>query len=510
MKALKGLLIYIGIALAMVLGVCVLLFAGMYFFPTFRIAGIGIVHKSKTVVNEEIDFSNYSNFDNIELTIGSKRVNVEIVPTEEKFTYTLQQDVFGIVYDMTEYAVIKTISQTDNTIKVNLNVTEPNGLWADNNSELKICLPKNHKYNAIINTNKGQVNIDSCSLNSLNVTTTSGNVSLTNCGELINDERYLILDALNLSTDTGNFDLSSVSNLTVNSVIKLNANDGDFNFGNIKAGLDIAGTGVRLTAKTISTSEDGFRFISENGFFKIDKIITGIGTENTIVTENCDVQINEIFGKTAIITTYGNINITTLNDKTTLSSEHGNINIKQAYEDLRITTDFGNITVSSYLMNGKFVSRKGNIDVKSIGEYQKGIRTEIQNEDGAINVDNKINQLIVKTTGMSKVTVTYREIKGGLTNIEDVFQHKVTLGQYSSAIVYMPTANYNTPFKFKAKGNISGEISGLISEYEGDEVRTSDEYQFFPSASKETQELCKESCYFDFLGTIEFRGYINK
>jgi len=161
-------------------------------------------------------------------------------------------------------------------------------------------------------------------------------------------------------------------------------------------------------------------------------------------------------------------------------------------------------------MNGKFVSRKGDINVKSTGEYVQGVCTQIENEDGKIIVDNKVNKLLVNTTGSSKVEVTYREIKGGLDDPKDVFQHKVNLGKYSSAIIYMPTANYKTPFKFKAKGNISGEISGLTSEYEGDEVKSSDDFQFFPSASEESQAECQKSCYFEFLGTIEFRGYINR
>ena len=73
----------------------------------------------------------------------------------------------------------------------------------------------------------------------------------------------------------------------------------------------------------------------------------------------------------------------------------------------------------------------------------------------------------------------------------------------------MPTQNYNTPFKFIAKGDISGEISGLIPEYGGDKVKSSDDFQYFPSASKENEELCRQSCYFEFYGTIVFRGYLN-
>ena len=72
----------------------------------------------------------------------------------------------------------------------------------------------------------------------------------------------------------------------------------------------------------------------------------------------------------------------------------------------------------------------------------------------------------------------------------------------------MPTDNYNTPYMFKAKGEITGEISGLFNKYAGDEVLSSDEYQFFPSASEDNKALCKKSCFFEFLGKIQFKGFL--
>ena len=230
---------------------------------------------------------------------------------------------------------------------------------------------------------------------------------------------------------------------------------------------------------------------------------------NTIVTENCDVKIDEISGRTAIVTTYGNITVGILNDYANLKSEHGNVNITKAKGDLNINTEFGNISVASYERNGRFVSVRGNINVKGTGDYIQGVYTQIENTEGSITVDNKVNRLLVTTYGSSKVEITYREIKGGLTNPFDVFQHKVKLNDHGSAIIYMPTQNYKTPFKFLAKGNISGEISGLIPEYGGDKVKSSDDFQYFPSASSENEELCRQSCYFEFYGTIVFRGYLN-
>ena len=65
MKALKGLMIYIGIVLGSLLGLALVLLCIMYFVPSFRIAGIGFVHDSEDVEEQVIDISKYSGYKDI-------------------------------------------------------------------------------------------------------------------------------------------------------------------------------------------------------------------------------------------------------------------------------------------------------------------------------------------------------------------------------------------------------------------------------------------------------------
>ena len=515
MKALKGLLIYIGIVLAMILGIAILLFAGMYFFPSFRIMGVGVVHGSADSQGTIATLSDYSGYSQIELNVSSKQFNINIdVGDEEDITYGMKKEVFGIAFDITEYRLLKDISLDGSTLKISLIVTEPEGLISNNSSYLNIVVPRSANYSMLINTTAGAVGIGASgtmnNIKNLTVTTNTGKFSISGVGtEGVENSATLNLTSLNLTTGRGNFNLTGVNDLRVTNTIKLQSNNGTFTFDKVRGSFEVTGKGLKLDAKEIIADYNGFKFISENGFFNIGKIVTPVGAENTIVTENCDVKIDEISGRTGIITTYGNITIGVLNDYSTMQSEHGNVTITKAKDDINIDTEFGNITVSSYEKNGRFISKRGNIDVKSTGEYKQGVYTQIENTEGSITVDNKINRLLVTTYGSSRVEITYREIKGSLTNPLDVFQHKVSLNKYSTATIYMPTQNYNTPFKFIAKGDISGEISGLIPEYGGDKVKSSDDFQYFPSASKENEELCRQSCYFEFYGTIVFRGYLN-
>ena len=114
MKALKGLLIYMGIVLAMIAGIGVILFAIMYFFPSFRIFGLGVIHYNKDIVGETIDVDDYS-VDDIVINVSSKSIKVNIVPVEvydkndkgkdtkilaNEINYTLHLNVFGITTDI--------------------------------------------------------------------------------------------------------------------------------------------------------------------------------------------------------------------------------------------------------------------------------------------------------------------------------------------------------------------------------------------------------------------------
>lgn len=520
MRALKGLLIYIGIVLAIIFGMGILLFAAMFFIPSFRILGVGVVHGNHSD-NASILLTDYSGYSQIDLSVNSKNIDLQVVPavtTKENkdadnyITADLNTSVFGLAYNITEYSVIKKVDIKDNVLKITINITEPNGMISYTGTGVVVTIPHLEKVNLSVNTEKGVISVGGSgsthqlNLSGLNVTTTSGNFSIANCYHDLQN-KIADLSSMNLTTKSGTFSFENIENLSVDNKIKLNGSDGRFVFKNIIGSLNIRGSGVRLEAKHIKSGSEGFEFFCDNGVFKIQKLESGIGTENSIVTENCNINIEEVYGNTGIFSTFGNVDINTLHGVTLIKNTHGNVKVNHANEDLNIDTEYGNITVESYKRNGIFTSKRGNINVKSTSEYEDKLKTKIINEDGEINVDNKINKLLIETTGKSKVSVIFREIKGGLSE-DQAFQHRVIIADNGHATVYLPTINL-TPFKFKALGNITGEISGLVPEYEGNKVKSSEKDQFFPKASEENIEECRKSCYFEFLGNIHFAGYQN-
>jgi len=517
MKALKGLFIYIGIVLAMLLGLCMFLFGIMYFVPSFRILGVGVTHVT-TSESDVVCLDDYSGVTDIELNVNGKNLDYSVTPyvVEEdepnNLLFGIDVSVFGISTDVTENRIVKSVKVDGNTLKVNLTVTETNGLLSISGNGIYINIPNEFTYDLFLNSNSADISLGNSDveidINTLSVTTGSGSLMLNNIGKG-EEEKSLTLNSLNLKTGTGNFDFKNIKDLTVNNTVQLTAEDGDFKFTNLYADIDVKGTGVRLDAAIVECRAKGFSFLSENGYFNISKLSSLNGSENMIVTENCDINISEIVGRTGINTEYGNINITTMNDDAILSSVHGNVFVKKAMGSLNIVSEFGDITVEEYYKDAYFENVKGNITVNSKSEYVQNMYTKIINVDGDIRVKNKVNKLLIEGKGDSMAYVEFEQIKDGLDETT-TFQHQIKLASTTrQSSIYIPVYNQTVPFKFIATGNISGEIWGFSGVNGGTNVVSSHEWQYWPSSSNDNVARTINSCYFYFDGYIKLGQYAN-
>jgi hypothetical protein len=447
-----------------------------------------------------ISLDGYTDYDSVVLNVTSDKVDINIVPTEEKsIIYSMDLSIFGFSTERVEYQVVKQISIIDDKLQIHLNVTEPNGAISTGSSAVTIKVPTELSFALVTNTRLGNVSIGHkdypLALTDLSVSTRKGDLELINIGSS-GDYKSLQLNTLNLTTEKGDFDLSSIDSLTVKNNIKLVAEDGEFVFKNVFASIDITGTGIRIDADSITCGINGFSFIAENGYFNIKNLSCVAGAENTIIAENVAINIDEISGKTGIITAYGDINIGKLYGYTIIENDNGNVSIGSAKESISVKTNMGNIKVDEYWATGKFTSNRGDIVVNSRGDFVAENFTEIYNVDGNVKVRNNINRLVLKTTGRSHVVVAFAKVKAG-----SVFQHKVeTNSVQGSCVVYMPTLTGDVPYMFKANGIISGSI---ISN-----VYSSQDEQFFPEgidASKKS--MAKQNACFFFDGRIEFKGH---
>lgn len=509
MKALKGVLVYIGIVLAIILVIAMALFGLMYFIPSFRILGVGVTHVSKNISDEHVSLAspNGESYSSIQLSLSSNKVPIEISASAEvsDIVYSLDVSTFGISFDITEYRVIKEVDVSGGVLKISLSVTEPEGWISMSGGGVRVVVPQSKTYALVFNTKSASVTLNNTgtnlSVSKLSVNTTSGNLYyVKNEGET----KTLGLSALNLSTKSGTMNLSNVNNLTVSSPIKINAERGTFKFDKVNASFDVKGTGITLTAESITCKSDGFSFLAENGKLKVGSITSPTGAENSIITETAGVFITTLDGKTGINTSSGTVDIEETNKSTVIQSEHGSVTIKRALDDIDITTHYGDIEVDSYAKNGTFSSKRGNITVNSTSDYVAGYKTKINNVNGNISVVNKINHLIVTTEGSSKVTVRFEEIKSGLTT-SSMFVHTIKLNEKGYGKIYLPSGN--TAYEFTATGNISGVIKGLDSgEVTGSSITASSSPQYYPDESHKAES--ETTCKFVFDGTMELIGYL--
>ncbi len=496
MKALKGLMIYVGIVLGSILGLALVLLCVMYFVPSFRIAGIGVIHDNQKFEEETINLSEYSGYNDIVVNLTSKKIALQVLPVDsENVSFEMKLGVFGISTEIVEYKIVKNVTKQDGKLQIFLNVTEPNGWMTVSTSKLLVKVPAEKSIGVVAKTESGSITIGdtekTITLNDLTVTTTKGDLNLVNLGKG-SSEKNLTLNTMNLTTGTGTFDLSDIENLTVLNTIRLTSTDGKFKFNKLYASVDVTGKGVSIEAEQITCGENGLSFVAENGMFKINKLSSPIGAENTIIADNISLfEINDITGKTGIVTNYGDISIDLIRDYTIIENENGDVSINTANNTIDITTYFGDINVNAYYATGRFSSVKGSITVNNKGDFADEYYTQINNVDGDVKIYNEVNRLLLKTTGRSDVDVTFGQIKAN-----KVFQHKVNTSTQGTCIVYMPTVDVPA-YNFTAKGIISGEIGVVIT--------ASESRQYYPNSSYMAASM--NNCCFEFIGRIQFKGY---
>lgn len=510
MKAIKGLLIYMGIALAIIAGIAVVLFAIMFFFPNFRPFGIGIINKNDEIKGQGVSLFEYKDYENFELNINSKDITIKVVPTvyeikEDKekkqeyipptFNYKLSYDVFGFTNELTEFNVVSDVAVVEDKVCMVVNVSQPKGLMSFENSCLYVYVPETINYNLIVNTEKADVILGAkdykLTLNTMSIVTDSGDLYFNNMADVNNS---MSINSLNISTKSGYMDFSSIETINVYGLTTLEATQGDFVFRNLISGsIDAKGTGIKIQASSVKTNSAGFKFFSESGIFLIKNLECSVGAENTIITENCNFNISNIIGSTVIVSTYGNIKIEQITGDLSIESSEGDVELNFVDGNLDVVTQLGDIKVISYTKSAIFKSEKGIINVANNSDYVHNQTTQITSGDGNVTVSNKVNKLMVTTYGNSVVEISIKSVQNGLLDGAN-FEHTIILNDNSMGKIFLPS---DKPFRFKAIGKISGSIGGFY-------MKADDNYQYYPIDSTEVIDGSKTNCSFYFDGVIEF------
>lgn len=475
MKIIKGVFTYTMLLIGAALIICMALVGCMFLFPNFKVFGWGIMFKSNELASE-VRSPELTAGATYTLDIDAKLHDVYIYQYSDSTpTISLQKfdDMFGIMkgsrdsYD----GSVKFDPVDATTYKVEAKDIE--GAILKRSSKIVVYVPNGRSYKFNIKTTSGNINIDGSlrevagkvksatelNVKGLNLETTTGSFSWSNVNRPSN---VVELENLSAKTQYGKFNFSLGDDVTIkgneNSKYYLECKRGEFTFNNVKVNeMHIEGNDVLVVANELNTVKS-FYFNAPNGFFNVTKLVTADKGLSTIITNNIDVQLNEVIGELAITTTYGNINVNKTTKNASLKSINGNITVGKAEDNLSAISEHGDIIVGSYNSKVYLKNKHGKIEAtynKDAFDIYSSIanKSEIINEEGSITVNDLMIGTDLTTTSGGTINASYYLMPKNDDNIHNV---KLLAGGTAN----LQVANTNG-FMFNGKGNISGKVSSV-------------------------------------------------
>ncbi|MBQ9790983.1 MAG: hypothetical protein IJW28_00185, partial [Clostridia bacterium] len=399
MKVVKGIFLYLGIVIAAIISLIVVVALLMFFFPTFRFFGLGILNEYVESEEKTIAISEYTQdyLNKIDFIVSAKSFDIEINYVEPKdpstipegeepedynvIKYSYVSNVLGFTTDKISTRVYKSIELKDGVLTVSITQAEPSGFLYFVDCKVIINVPifttdsSPYSYGIVANTKSGDVIINGIkekdpppenkndnpdddveedkghyfNLRYLNVTTGSGSLDLNYVGT---DKNGASISSLVIFTESGNFDFTEIPNFTVSDTVQITATKSKIAFKNLNASINVQGQEVDFSAEKITTGDDGCEMNAYAGKISITTLVTAT-SENIFISNNCEINLDDVKGKTGINAGDANVNIITMRDSAIIKSDKGNVTVKYMFGDLiDIISDSGNIVVDDYKKDG--------------------------------------------------------------------------------------------------------------------------------------------------------------
>ena len=517
MKIIKGVFTYLLIMLGIVAIAGVLLFAAMAFLHVPMFGMNVIMHnsldKGATALNEfselkwepgttrliEINSNNYD----VNIRANAGTLSDSKTATAELFNGGFGLSTNGIAspevtvryYNSRTAEKYNFITSKDYTsaVKIVIDINTPQGLIAYKDSKLNLNLPySGYKYDFVINSGEGDVKIypatnpvssekeyGNLEVNSLAITTTKGNVSVSGLKE---NSGVLKLSSLELKTETGKFDFSEHKEIeTSSNVVKIEGVRGDFKFSKYNGKFAIKGENLVFDADYINTKNGEFLYNCPNGTIMIDVLNVGDGVAQ-IVTEYAKVDIMHLIGDTSIQATYGATNIkNTYANVVDVTTTHGNITIDNATKNkvtigynpaattlaekypvssgsgeyngtIALRSRYGDILVKAYETKGWFTNINGRINVKQNATGDR-YETKIETVKGTVVAENLVGIVNATNTGSANMTIAFAKLVAKTGSEADNPRSTIT-SHGGKLTVKVPTAASGVTANYRVTLNI--------------------------------------------------------
>ena len=483
------------ILVAIVIGLGLILLAGLVIFPGFSLFGLHYVSGDTQKVGDYINLGQATESSpsyaeqwgrTSTVSINTLSWDIELCPvTEANDNYYLPYSITALWSREYNGFVVGEVAEPeftggefmengDGTLTLYYEVREPDGGWISKvNTELLILFNASdfEGKDIVINTRSGTVKIgdrlryetdENDQQTKVSTSFTSGDIDITNLSGNITICDVNVGGDVNIDKDSGDF----VSQVDLNNNVFIDIDKG---FGTVT--LQDVGTRVGYTGlifREINNSNITFGQVrGDLSFDGTGGLIRGESVDGLLSVRggNCDVILEEVAGMIDWTSTDGSLELGTASGEVTARcTGSGHINIDVALGNLNIETNNGAIALPETRGNVTLDTNNGNIDVTGTqvsAVYtitSRGGRTTLNNIYGTVNFTAKEN-------GNASIDLHYVELRG--ENVINTQTGNITVTVGSGMPFYLNNWSTNNSVDIEVSGCHSENSKMENTEYAG-------------------------------------------
>ena len=394
----KGILFYIFMLIAVVLGVLCILGAILIFSPGTEIFGMSYyVNHTNLPIKTTLDGNeNAINIDDLfdrgqieTISVTTNYANMTIETREEGFVrFVIEPTLTGLVTSENKDTFSYSCSYDSTTKTLSLNVLAPKMLLAFNNSiDVVLSIPQsivNTNLNINFNTQSGKFfvgnsELDNYTLKSLSVVSEKSSTVTLGLHTVISDE-------ISINVPSGNIRLKN--NITTN-ILNIYSDSAKIETKNINAheiNIDTVSSSINMEDITVETT---FNYNARRGVLMIANLNGDLNNSEDVIISN--ITIGTVDGDVLLPgAESSDIKIETLKGRGTITTASGDVTINDAQGYLWVITESGKIDVN--------IDTDLSLDTGSYEEEQGIVNLETQSGTININVGKLLLKNYIKTT----------------------------------------------------------------------------------------------------------------
>lgn len=402
MKALKGIIVYIGLVLMAIVLILALMVGFLFlsknstlFGYYFRNVSLKNCFHYECLLSMDEETPENSMVEVVNLRVLAQNYNIVVTSHQDslKLSVSSTNDYYGFLQatvdpetkkntaEIYPRAIVndKTWSDGGKTLTLSILMEEPTGLFGfRKNNNLYINLPfqvgdKVVKYNLDIETGNKNIEFKTGSLvtrdsqnietsqklplnvDSLVLKTKKGNAIISGIGSKINQvDETIVVDKLDISTNGGTFDFSQYKIVTVKeNKLSLTSQNANYKFKKLIAeqGVEIVGDNVKFDADEVHCGQSGFLYKSTTGALRIGVLnssnMTRFSEKEIYNYRLPSDQTMTMVYENSIFTESSDVEINEIVGKVGIVNTYGNVKIGHLSHQASITSENGNVTIKS-------------------------------------------------------------------------------------------------------------------------------------------------------------------